>query len=210
MRSETLDKSLQSNQKAWLSRRGVWLRIKMFLIFLSVVLAAGICRMCFVLVSASRPPVSSLAVVFLVAQLFVIVRLPRRCQLPACVCCTFIFGVLGCIFMSAGLCVCMLGWMASFAVSAAVSPQLCMFGRGGGNRLTWISVCQEGPQRHVPSGLRFIADQWQDYSLAPGLGAPVNNPSNLTITHVLSLSLSGWMSVSLHYMAPMCHFPVAS
>lgn len=42
--------------------------------------------MLFASVSVFRPPVSSLTAAFLVAQLFVIVRLLWRCQLPVCAC----------------------------------------------------------------------------------------------------------------------------
>ena len=58
----------------------------MFVIFRWVPFAAGICRTCFVLVSVFTPSVSSLALVFLVAQLFVIVRRLRHRQLSACLC----------------------------------------------------------------------------------------------------------------------------
>lgn len=53
---------------------------------------------------------------------------PSAAGVSECVCCTFIIIVLGCIF-----CVCRFGFvcalrlMASFAVSAAVSPQLCVW-----------------------------------------------------------------------------------
>lgn len=56
--------------------------------------------MCFVLVSVFRPLISSLAPVFLVAQLFVIVRLLWRCQL--CVCYHIL--VLLCEFLCVGTC----------------------------------------------------------------------------------------------------------
>ena len=110
--------------------------------------------MCFVSVSVFRPSVSSLALVFLVAQLFVIVRLLRHGQLSVCVCvCVCVLqhppGGVVCIFVCVvgaylslwdcvnlslcnvsvcvlcmDLCVCVFSLMGSCAVSAAVSPQL--------------------------------------------------------------------------------------